>query len=55
MPRHYGVRTDRFKLIHYPTTDEWELFDLLEEPHELQSVYASAEHASVRQEMGRNW
>ncbi len=25
---HYGVATDRYKLIRYPATDEWELFDL---------------------------
>ena len=27
--RHYGVRTDRYKLIHfYYDIDEWELYDL---------------------------
>jgi arylsulfatase A-like enzyme len=39
VPRHYGIRTDRYKLIHYPTTDEWELFDLVEDPRELRSVH----------------
>lgn len=37
--RHYGVRTDRHKLIYYYETDEWELFDLVEDPLELRSVY----------------
>jgi len=36
--RHYGVRTDRYKLIHFYTIDEWELFDLETDPDELNSV-----------------
>lgn len=50
VPRHYGVRTDRYKLIHYPTTDEWELFDLQTDPDELRSVHDDSAHADrVRQ------
>ena len=37
--RHYGVRTDRHKLIHYYNLGEWELFDLAKDPNELKSVY----------------
>ena len=38
--RHYGVRTERYKLIHYyHEMDEWELFDLEKDPHELRNVY----------------
>ena len=37
---HYGVRTDRYKLIHYYyDVDVWELFDLQTDPHELQNLY----------------
>ncbi len=38
---HYGVVTARFKLVHFdrPDLDEWELFDLEKDPHELRSVY----------------
>ncbi|MGH7444056.1 MAG: sulfatase family protein, partial [Longimicrobiales bacterium] len=36
--RQYGVRTERYKLIHYYEVDEWELFDLSRDPHELVSV-----------------
>ncbi len=33
---HYGVRTDRYKLIHYYyNIDSWELFDLEKDPNEL--------------------
>ena len=38
--RHYGIRTDRYKLIHfYHDIDAWELYDLLEDPNELHNLY----------------
>jgi arylsulfatase A-like enzyme len=38
--RHYGVRTDRYKLIHfYYDIDAWELYDLKNDPHELNNIY----------------
>ncbi len=46
--RHYGVRTDRYKLIHYYLIDEWELFDLVEDPDELRSVYDDPEYGEVQ-------
>ena len=39
VPRHYGVRTERYKLIHYYESGEWELFDLDQDPHELRNLY----------------
>ncbi len=51
VPRHYGVSTDRYKLIHYYTSDEWELFDREKDPHELRSVYDDASYAEVRKEL----
>ena len=36
--RHYGVRTQRHKLIHFYNLDAWELFDLEKDPNELQSA-----------------
>jgi arylsulfatase A-like enzyme len=36
---HYGVRTRTHKLIHYWTKDQWELFDLVDDPHELHNLY----------------
>ncbi|UCD76247.1 MAG: sulfatase, partial [Phycisphaerales bacterium] len=47
VPRHYGVRTDRYKLIRYYQLDEWELFDLAVDPDELNSVYDDPEYAPV--------
>jgi arylsulfatase A-like enzyme len=49
--RHYGVRTDRYKLIHYYLIDEWELFDLEGDPDELRSVYDNPEYADVVSEL----
>jgi arylsulfatase A-like enzyme len=44
---HYGVRTERYKLIYYYQTDEWELFDLVEDPQEMRSVYDDPARAAV--------
>lgn len=46
--RHYGVRTDRYKLIHYYRIGEWELFDLTQDPDELKSVYNDPKYAEVQ-------
>ena len=48
---HYGVRTDRYKLINYYTLKEWELFDLQKDPHEMKSVYDDPNYAQVRGDM----
>ncbi|HEV8365717.1 MAG TPA: sulfatase [Gemmatimonadaceae bacterium] len=45
--RHYGVRTKRYKLIHYYEVDAWELFDLRRDPRELRSVYGDASYKTV--------
>ncbi len=38
--RHYGLRTERYKLIHfYNDVDEWELFDMAEDSLELDNLY----------------
>ncbi|WP_185958392.1 sulfatase family protein [Fodinibius sediminis] len=49
--KHYGVRTDRYTLAHFYTHDEWELFDLQEDPEQLQSVYGDPEYADVQKEL----
>ena len=37
--RHYGIRNERYKLIHYYQVKEWEFFDLKTDPNELKSTY----------------
>ncbi len=51
VPRHLGVRTECHKLIHYDELDEWELFDLEADPHELRNVIADPDYAGVRAEL----
>ena len=47
--RHYGVATDRYKLIHfYYDIDEWELYDLEKDPNEMNSVYDNPEYTEVQ-------
>ena len=36
---HYGVRTLTHKLIHFWKKDQWELFDLVNDPYELHNLY----------------
>jgi len=37
--KHYGIRTDRYKLIHfYDDIDQWELYDLTTDPHEMHNL-----------------
>ena len=57
---HYGVRTERYKLIYYygralgvkdaidiPTTPEWELFDLKRDPKEINNVFSNPAYAKI--------
>jgi len=38
--RHYGIRTSRYKLIHfYNDIDVWELYDLKKDPTEMHNIY----------------
>jgi arylsulfatase A-like enzyme len=48
---HYGIRSDRHKLIHYYTINEWELFDLETDPDEMRSVYDSPEYQQTVRSM----
>ena len=63
-PAHYGYRSDRYKIIYYyndglgiPGTGpftypaEWELFDLQEDPDELNNVFHDPAYVSIREDM----
>jgi arylsulfatase A-like enzyme len=41
------VRTDRWKLIHYPKIDRTQLFDLQSDPHELTDLSDNRKHAGT--------
>lgn len=49
--KHYGIRTDRYTIAHYYEQDEWELFDLQEDPEQLQSVYDDPEYSDVQERL----
>jgi len=49
--RHYGIRTDRYKLAYYYNLGEWEFFDLKRDPNELVSRYEDPEYSSQIEEL----
>ena len=50
--RHYGVRTERYKLMHfYYDIDEWELYDLEKDPTEMINLYGQKEYEEVQKKM----
>jgi arylsulfatase A-like enzyme len=50
--KHRGVRTERYKLIHYyEEPQEFELYDLKEDPGELRNLYGDGEHAQLAREL----
>jgi arylsulfatase A-like enzyme len=56
---HYGVVTDRYKLVHYykPDVDDWELLDRVKDPLETKSFYDDPAYAAtvteLKAELGR--
>ena len=45
---HYGIRTKRFKLIHfYYSMDEWELYDLDKDPNEMNNLYKNSMYKTL--------
>ena len=64
VPAHYGIRTDRWKLIYYygkplgmtganlpETTPDWELFDMRNDPREMHNLYHDLKYARLIQHL----
>jgi len=50
--RHYGIRTERYKLIHfYDDIDVWELYDLKEDPDEMHNIYNAPENKKLIEQL----
>jgi len=50
VPAHYGVRTDRYKLIRFNTNPpSWELYDLAKDPKEMNNLYDEEEYDEIVQ------
>lgn len=46
--KHYGVRTNRYKLIHfYDDINAWELYDLKKDPQEVNNVYGNTRYQKI--------
>lgn len=48
---HYGVRTERHKLIHFHRINQWELFDLKNDPRELKNIVNDVQNAKLVTEL----
>ena len=49
--RHLGVITDRYKLVHYYRSDEWELFDRQADPLEMTNAYEHPDYSGTVREL----
>jgi len=50
--RHYGIRTDRYKLIHfYNDIDTWELYDLQSDSHEMHNLIDDPAYDKVEKKL----
>ncbi|MCK5731328.1 MAG: sulfatase, partial [Draconibacterium sp.] len=48
VPMHYGIRTERYKLIHfYDEIDSWELYDLKEDPSEMNNLIDNTDFSEI--------
>ncbi|MEZ5325719.1 MAG: sulfatase-like hydrolase/transferase [Verrucomicrobiales bacterium] len=52
---HDGVRTTQHKLMFFPKTREWNLFDLVADPNELRSVHADPKYADVLEALKKRY
>ena len=52
--RHYGIVTKEFKLAHfYYDVDEWELYDRIRDPQEMNNVYNEPQYAETVKKLKR--
>jgi arylsulfatase A-like enzyme len=50
--RHYGIVTKEYKLAHfYYDVDEWELYERLNDPLEINNVYGNPDYAGIIEEL----
>lgn len=51
VPQHFGVRTKTHKLFHLPNSQEWQMFDLVNDPQEMTNIYENPEYAELRKQL----
>ena len=55
VPKHYAVIDKRHKLVHFKDKglDEWELYDLKEDPNEMTSVYGRTDYQRTQSKLAK--
>ena len=48
---HYGVKMERYKLMHFYVEDKWELYDLKTDPTEMHNLYGKQGMEKVTAEL----
>lgn len=48
---HRGVRTETHKIMHFYTVNEWEMYDLSNDPEEKYNLYGKPEHAALQKDL----
>lgn len=51
VPQHFGVRNQRYKLFYLPWSDEWQMFDLEQDPNEMTNVYGKGQYSEVQRHL----
>ena len=47
--RHYGIRTKKYKLMHfYYDIDEWEMYDLENDPSEMKNIFNDSKYSEIK-------
>ena len=49
--QHRGVRTETHKIMHFYTVDEWEMYDIANDPEEKNNLYGQPAHAEKQREL----
>jgi N-acetylglucosamine-6-sulfatase len=55
VPQHFGVRTKTQKLFYLPQTDEWQMFDLENDPNEMVNIYDHPNCASAKSALTKEY
>lgn len=49
--KHFGIRSDRYKLIYFYELGEWELYDLDRDPSEMRNFFGASGYARVQKKL----
>jgi arylsulfatase A-like enzyme len=55
VPQHFGVRTPTHKLFYMPATDEWQMFDLVNDPQEMVNLAEDPDYREVRNSLEKEY